>query len=113
MTTIINSKQYDNLKEAIYQSIMSIEDVGMGEMGEAYDNAEGIVSQWVIDNGIIVIDEDFMLNCEGEQSTLSEFIQANCSPNTLPIEPEQLEQLITMGVGETLSVGMVHVTRIN
>lgn len=113
MTTILTAKQYENLRHAIYQSIMSIEEVGMGEMGEAYDNAEGIVNDWIADNGIIVINEDFEIDCEGEQSTLSAFIQVNFSPNTLPIDPEQLEQLITMKVGETLPVGLLHVTRIN
>jgi hypothetical protein len=37
----------DALKRAIYDSLMSMPDMGLGEMGEAYDEADRIVDDWV------------------------------------------------------------------
>ena len=111
MTTILTAKQYENLRDAIYQSIMSIEGVDMGEMGEAYDNAEGVVNDWIRDNGIIVINEDFTVLVEGERSTLSQLIIDNTAPDVAPIEPEILERLINLNEGERLYIGLSEIVR--
>jgi len=37
----------DALKRAIFDSLMSMPDMGLGEMGEAYDEADRIVDDWI------------------------------------------------------------------
>jgi hypothetical protein len=37
----------DALKLSIYNSLMSMPDMGLGEMGEAYDEADRIVDDWI------------------------------------------------------------------
>jgi len=54
--TTISVKQYDSLRDAIYGSLMEINEMGMGEMGECYDEAERIVNQWLKAECISVID---------------------------------------------------------
>jgi hypothetical protein len=43
----VDNLKLDSLKRAIYDSLMSMPDMGLGEMGEAYDEAERIVDDWV------------------------------------------------------------------
>lgn len=37
----------DALKRAIYDSLMSMPDMGLSDMAEAYDESERIVDEWV------------------------------------------------------------------
>jgi len=46
----------DALKRAIYDSLMSMPDMGLGEMSEAYDEADRIVDDWVEQFFIEVVD---------------------------------------------------------
>lgn len=41
-----------SLQEFIYDSLMSNEDMGMGEMGEAREEANRIISEWMEVNNI-------------------------------------------------------------
>lgn len=44
---MIDEKSLDKLREIIYQSLMSIEDMGLGEMADAKDEADRIVNEWL------------------------------------------------------------------
>ncbi len=44
--TTLNTNQYRLLVDEIYDSIMAQPDNGMGEMGEARDEAERIIQDW-------------------------------------------------------------------
>lgn len=59
----ITQKQYDSLVDGIYSSLMSVKsytlegeelEMGMGEMGEARDEAERIVNEWMEENKITI-----------------------------------------------------------
>jgi hypothetical protein len=52
--TTITQKQYDSLVKHIYDSFMSLPDIGMGEMGEAKEAAERIVDEWMGKNDITI-----------------------------------------------------------
>lgn len=43
--------QYDSLVTKIYETLMAMPDMGMGEMGEAKDTASSIVDEWMSENG--------------------------------------------------------------
>lgn len=40
-------KKIEQLKDLIYESLMSNEDFGLGEMGSCRDEAERIVEEWI------------------------------------------------------------------
>lgn len=48
----ITKVQYDALKDEIYNTLMAMPDMGMGEMGEATDEANRIVTEWCEEQGI-------------------------------------------------------------
>lgn len=52
MTTYLTAQQIQSLEDKIYDSLMSAPDVGMGEMGEARDEAISIVLNWMLENNI-------------------------------------------------------------
>ena len=64
--TYLTEKQKESLQDEIYNTLMAIkmydtegnevEIMGMGEMGEAHDEAERIADQWANNNGIVFID---------------------------------------------------------
>ncbi len=54
MTTITET-QHQSLVTKIYDSIMGQEDMGFGEMGEATDEANRIVNEWMEENSITII----------------------------------------------------------
>jgi len=53
--TKITDSQYKSLIGFIYSSIMGMDGMGMGEMGEAKDEAERIVDDWMEENNIELI----------------------------------------------------------
>jgi hypothetical protein len=53
----LTQKSYNNLVYKIYESLMSNEDFGLGEMGSSMDESERIVDEWVQDNNIYLIKE--------------------------------------------------------
>lgn len=61
----LTEQQYKSLIQGIYESLMGLTipcecekecSLGMGEMGEARDEAERIVDEWMETNKIILID---------------------------------------------------------
>lgn len=48
----MTTTQYNALVEKIYQSFMNLPDFGLGEMGEARDEAKRIVNEWMAENNI-------------------------------------------------------------
>jgi hypothetical protein len=52
----VDNLKLDSLKRAIYDSLMSMPDMGLGDMAEAYDEAERIVDDWVEVNNIEVVE---------------------------------------------------------
>ena len=54
----ITQKSYNALTEKIYESLMSNEDFGLGEMGSCRDESERIVDEWVEENNIYLIKEE-------------------------------------------------------
>lgn len=46
-------KKIEQLKDLIYESLMSNEDFGLGEMGSCRDEASRIVEEWIGDEVII------------------------------------------------------------
>ena len=52
----VDNLKLDTLKRAIFDLIMSSPDMGLGEMGEAYDEADRIVDEWVKENNIEVVE---------------------------------------------------------
>jgi hypothetical protein len=43
----VDTLKLDALKRAIYDSLMSMPDMGLGDMADAYEEAERIVDGWV------------------------------------------------------------------
>jgi len=39
-------KEFNTLRELIYDKLMESEEMGMGEMGECRDEAERIINEW-------------------------------------------------------------------
>jgi hypothetical protein len=50
--TQITELQYDDLVHRIYETLMSNEDFGLGEMGSCRDEAKRIVIEWCKENQI-------------------------------------------------------------
>ena len=50
--TQITELQYDDLVHRIYETLMSNEDFGLGEMGSCRDEAKRIVIEWCEENQI-------------------------------------------------------------
>jgi hypothetical protein len=48
----ITEKQFEALQDKIYETLMSNEDFGLGEMGSCRDEAERIVIEWCEENQI-------------------------------------------------------------
>jgi hypothetical protein len=67
MTTITEA-QYESLSDLIYSTIMNIQtynpetnetiEMGMGEMGDARDEADRIVDEWISKEGLQLITQD-------------------------------------------------------
>jgi hypothetical protein len=55
--TKINQPQYKALKKKIYDTLMSMPDMGMGEAWEAGDTAEHIIDEWMKENGLTLADK--------------------------------------------------------
>jgi hypothetical protein len=55
---IITQKSYNALAEKIYETLMSNEDFGLGEMGSCRDESERIIDEWVEENNIHLIEEE-------------------------------------------------------
>jgi hypothetical protein len=56
-TTTINQPQYKSLRKKIYDTLMAMPDMGMGEAGEAGDTAEHIIDEWMDENGLTLDDK--------------------------------------------------------
>ena len=50
--TQITELQYDDLVHRIYESLISADDMGLGEMGTCNDEAERIATEWCKENNI-------------------------------------------------------------
>ncbi len=48
----ITELQYDDLVHRIYESLISADDMGLGEMGTCNDEAERIATEWCKENNI-------------------------------------------------------------
>lgn len=48
----ITEKQFEALQDKIYETLMSNEDFGLGEMGSCRDEAKRIVLEWCEENQI-------------------------------------------------------------
>lgn len=51
---MITENQYESLVQAIYESLISNPDFGLGDMGECHDEAVRIVNDWVQKNSLIL-----------------------------------------------------------
>jgi len=51
----LTEKQYYSLIDKIYSTLISLPEMGLGEMGECKDEAERIVDEWMEENLIILI----------------------------------------------------------
>ncbi len=79
MQNIITEVQIKSLEDKIYMAIMAVEvisedgqdilSLGMGEMGEAHDEAQRVVAEWMEENGITV--EDY----EIKQESITEWVK--------------------------------------
>ena len=49
----MNQNQIENLKQAIYDLLMSHPDMGLGEINECQEAAQELVYQWMEENQII------------------------------------------------------------
>jgi len=45
--TTITENQYLSLKQCIYESLISLEENGLGEIGDCQDEAERIINEWM------------------------------------------------------------------
>ena len=54
----ITQKSYNSLVYKIYETLMSNEDFGLGEMGSCRDEAERVVDEWIEENNIYLIKEE-------------------------------------------------------
>lgn len=54
----ITDEQYNSLVTKIYDSIMAMPDMGMGEMGEVTDEAKRIVDEWIQENNFTLLSAD-------------------------------------------------------
>lgn len=52
----ITEKQYASLTKSIYETLMAMDNMGMGEMGAAQDDAERIVNEWMEENNITLLE---------------------------------------------------------
>jgi len=62
MQSLITEVQIKSLEDKIYSSLMAVKmytvegeelELGMGEMGEAHDEAQRIVKEWMDENNIV------------------------------------------------------------
>jgi uncharacterized membrane protein len=53
--TQITELQYDDLKFKIYETLINMDDMGLGEITTCTDEARSIVDEWVKDNNITII----------------------------------------------------------
>jgi hypothetical protein len=53
----LTQKSYNSLVYKIYESLMSNEDFGLGEMGSSMEESERIVDDWIQENNIYLIKE--------------------------------------------------------
>jgi hypothetical protein len=54
----ITEKQFEALQDKIYETLMSNEDYGLGEMGSCRDEAKRIVIEWCKENQIKIQSND-------------------------------------------------------
>lgn len=54
----ITQKSYNSLVYKIYETLMSNEDFGLGEMGSCIDESERVVDEWIKENNIYLIKEE-------------------------------------------------------
>lgn len=50
--TNLTQQQYNSLTDLIYTSLMASDEMGLGEMGEAREEADRIVKEWCENNNI-------------------------------------------------------------
>ncbi len=60
--TTITEKQYESLKEIIYDSLIANPENGLGEMGACRDEAERIADEWMEKENITFEKQTFMDN---------------------------------------------------
>ena len=53
--TQITELQYDDLKFKIYETLIDMDDMGLGDMASCTEEAERIVIEWIKDNNITII----------------------------------------------------------
>jgi hypothetical protein len=53
----LTQTSYNNLVYKIYDTLMSNEDFGLGEMGSSMEESERIVDDWIQENNIYLIKE--------------------------------------------------------
>ena len=51
----LTENQYLSLVDSIYSTLMAMPEMGMGEMGDARDEAERIVDSWAKENEIEIL----------------------------------------------------------
>lgn len=51
----ITKQQYDSLKKKIYDTLMAMPDMGLGEAGEAMETAETLIDDWMKENNIELV----------------------------------------------------------
>lgn len=51
----ITEQQFNSLADIIYETLIQMPDMGMGEMGECRDTAESIINEWAEKEGIEII----------------------------------------------------------
>lgn len=54
----ITQTSYNNLVYKIYDTLMSNENFGLGEMGSSMEESERIVDDWIQENNIYLIKEN-------------------------------------------------------
>lgn len=50
--TEMTQLQFDSLVNGIYSTLMAQDEMGIGEMGEAQEEAQRIVNEWMDENNI-------------------------------------------------------------
>jgi len=68
----ITEQQRQSLEERIYMSFMANPELGMGEMGEARDEANRIVSEWMEKEKIVDLDPNTTVKFLFEQDETNE-----------------------------------------
>jgi hypothetical protein len=56
--TQITELQYDDLKFKIYETLINMDDMGLGEITTCTEEAERIVDQWIKENNIKIQSND-------------------------------------------------------